>query len=258
MLVAIIALSSDRITDWIIEEWYLSKLRSVDEAEKKIAAEKLAEMRSIKAVPVLIELFEKEPGEPRHLPYSAKALVKIGEPAVSSLIEELVVRDRIPWRCVSYTLKDIGRPAVPDLVSKLKSDDAEVRRLAAHTLGKMRQGAEAAVPALIELLKDPNQSVRLAVAEAFPGIGKGAKAAAPALVEALRDDSYEVRRTAALSLAKTGCAPEALTRVVEALRKCLEDDHEGVQVNAAVALRKIESGRWGWCSYGWWRKPAGK
>ena len=68
-----------------IEDWYLVLLDSEDQAERRRAAAKLAEMKSERAVPRLIELARPlvwREGHEFNEHYSVKALVAIGEPAV--------------------------------------------------------------------------------------------------------------------------------------------------------------------------------
>ena len=75
-----------------IEESYLELLDSEDEAERRRAAAKLAEMKSERAVPRLVELARPlvwREGHEFNEHYSVKALVAIGEPAVPPLAKTL-------------------------------------------------------------------------------------------------------------------------------------------------------------------------
>ena len=47
----------------IVEQWYISRLGSDDEATRLHAANRLAELRSVRAVPHLLELIEKDDRE---------------------------------------------------------------------------------------------------------------------------------------------------------------------------------------------------
>jgi len=49
------------IHDRVREEYYLRKLESGDEEEKKIAVERLGEMKSPVVIPRLLELIKKDP-----------------------------------------------------------------------------------------------------------------------------------------------------------------------------------------------------
>ena len=83
--------------DRIREEWYLHKLQTGGQNEREFAAEVLVELRSSRAVPVLVELLRTEStvrnllvqrqGRTRYLKthYAARSLGKIGTPAVPEL-----------------------------------------------------------------------------------------------------------------------------------------------------------------------------
>lgn len=44
----------------ILEQWYLWELESEEEQERKLAAEKLGELRSVRAIPSLIKILRGE------------------------------------------------------------------------------------------------------------------------------------------------------------------------------------------------------
>ena len=83
---------------------------------------------------------------------AADALVNIGSPAVSALIEALKNEDsNLRWRAASV-LSDLGAeaaPAVPALTEALQDDDAQVRLYATIALGNIGEAAKPAVPALM-------------------------------------------------------------------------------------------------------------
>ncbi len=62
----------------ILEQWFLWKLDSIIEPERGIAAAKLAQMRSTRAVPKLVRIFLQDDPPPD---YSVRALRHIGRPA---------------------------------------------------------------------------------------------------------------------------------------------------------------------------------
>ena len=78
------------------------------------------------------------------------------------------------------------------LIARLKDEDAEVRKAAAHSLGRL--GDARAVPGLIGALKDPEPKVRAAAAEAL-GELEDTRAIA-ALSALLADTSTEVKQSA--------------------------------------------------------------
>src|SRR5262245_11698737 len=53
---------------FLLEELYLLKLDSVDPATRELAAEKLAQMRSVRAVPRLMDRFREE-AQQNYAPY---------------------------------------------------------------------------------------------------------------------------------------------------------------------------------------------
>ena len=147
----------------ILEQWYLWELDSEDEQERKLAAEKLGELHSVRAIPRLTELFRTEPIEEPHLPYSAKALAKIGKPAVPALCNLLGERHHTNRRDFIWTIGAIGEKAeaaVPYLIHSLEDEDWVVRQTTAEVLGLIGPRARHAIPALVNTLRDENEYVR--------------------------------------------------------------------------------------------------
>jgi HEAT repeat protein/beta-lactamase regulating signal transducer with metallopeptidase domain len=98
------------------------------------------------------------------------------------------------------------------LIARLKDEDAEVRKAAAHSLGRL--GDARAVPGLIGALKDPEPKVRSAAAEAL-GEFEDARAI-PALSALLADTSTEVKQSAldALSHFDEGVSSAGVVRLL--------------------------------------------
>ena len=88
--------------DVAVEQWYLWKLDSHDEATRLLAAEKLGELKSVRAVPRLIELIEEEEREKVSLWASS-----LGH---SGGIES---RSGISLTPILYALYEIGPVALP-------------------------------------------------------------------------------------------------------------------------------------------------
>ncbi len=157
----------------ILEQWYLSKLESEDEEERKLAAERLVELHSVIAIPRLTELFRTEPIEEPHLPYSAEALAKIGKPAVPALCNLLGEQHHTNRRDFIWTIGAIGEKAeaaVPYLIHSLEDEDWVVRQTTAEVLGLIGPRARHAIPALANSLGDENEYVRKFAAEALKKI----------------------------------------------------------------------------------------
>jgi HEAT repeat protein len=258
----------------VLEEWYLLKLGSKDPIERRIAGERLAGVRSIRAVPRIAALFpaDKEDG-PRWIP---RALVRIGPEGIRAalglqdkkgLIHGEVfeaIEDLGPegWEAipaliglldseanrypVAKALAGIGLEAIPSLIEVLARGGDEAKQTVVGILGGIRDAR--AVPALIGALGDP--SLKRIAAEALGDIGPDAREAVPALAAVLSDENESVRQAACDALGKIGPdAREAMPALVEAFaRKRLtkacprfsEIDPEG-KIATPIFLRNLES-----------------
>ncbi len=129
---------------------------------------------------------------------AARTLGRIGDArAVEPLVAALRDRDQAIRRSATDALVKIGTPAVDSLIAAFK--DPDVRKYAARALGRI--GDPRALPPLSVGLKDERGAVRLAAAEGLVHIG--APAVEP-LMAALRDGATGVRRNAAEALAMIG------------------------------------------------------
>ena len=146
----------------ITERYYIWKLESRDKAERDHAAAKLGEMRSIRAIPSLVEaltifaFMDTYSGSPDAKIKvdecaAAGALVRIGSPAVPSLLDEL--NDVRSWRrfSVAGVLGEIGpeaKLAIPALrvlgaaSARRPRDAGWLRVAAAQALRKIQQTDE--------------------------------------------------------------------------------------------------------------------
>lgn len=112
-----------------------------------------------RAVPALVKQFEKRPGimaelqsagqslspDSRQALNVIEALVRIGRPAVGSLVVVIAGSDPDLRELAALMLLCIGPDAAPEIETLLKLEDADVRWCAAKTLGKLRQAAGFAV-----------------------------------------------------------------------------------------------------------------
>jgi hypothetical protein len=157
---------------------------------------------------------------------AAEALVKIGEPAVPSLIAALTHSDEgVRWKA-AVTLGEIGdqRGIIP-LIGLLSDTDRFVRSRAAYALGL---AGPPAIPALSETLKDAPSGVRTGIVTALGKMHD--PAAIRVLIRALTDSSEDVRQDIITSLASQG--EEAIDLLVAALA----DPEPLRQQGAAMAL----------------------
>ncbi len=116
------------------EQWCLWKLESDDPATRDLAARSLGEMRSIRAIPPLIELLRQIPPEPTVKVYFTKVRGRWAEGG---------------WEAAQLALTKIAAPALPSLVELLGESDSTVRLRAIDALGMIGPKAKPTVPALI-------------------------------------------------------------------------------------------------------------
>jgi len=95
--------------------------------------------------------------------------LRMGKYAVPPLIESLKGNGKIRW-CAARALVKIGIPAVPALIEALKDQNENVRFLAAWALGAIRNVS--AVPALVEAMNEENLEVKFIAAEGLEDILK--------------------------------------------------------------------------------------
>jgi HEAT repeat protein len=189
---------------------------------------------------------------------AAEILGKIGSArAVDPLIEAFLDRERTVRRAAATALVRIGTPAVDSLIQALKIEDEEVRTLAAEVLGKLdwqpgkdeaaayyriakfqwdhcvEIGAPAVLP-LINAFRAPREDSRRAAVASLSKIGAPA---VDALIEALRDETEHVYPSAVETLGNIGAS------AVPALLLALDDEHFVVCKGAAEALGIIGDAR---------------
>lgn len=142
------------------------------------------------------------------------------------------------------------------LVRLLDDEDPDIREWALKTLVRRKPDPKAFVPVLIRALEDRSADVRAAAVEALASLGPEAKPAALALVGLLDDDAlytrlapdvggltmhgwqFPVRELVPEALGKIGPgARAALPALLEFMRT---PDHVGLQLDAAVAVRRID------------------
>ena len=85
--IAVVVASGFTLTGPVIEQWYLWKLESEDEEERRTAVERLADMRSVRAVPRLLSMLRTESKHQQRLGLAGSALARIGPPAIPLLLE---------------------------------------------------------------------------------------------------------------------------------------------------------------------------
>jgi HEAT repeat protein len=141
----------------------------------------------------------------------------------------------------------VGSPAVPLLSRALSDEDAEIRKTAAQSLGKIGAAAAEAIVPLIALLNRPYQrpsgskltkedQARNAAADALGKIGPAAADAVPSLINVMRDGRNRgFRHCAQVPLERIGAA--AIPALIEALNT--DTEVEFFHSSVADVLRNI-------------------
>ena len=256
----------------LLERWYIWQLESQDEEETKRAAERLGAMRSVRAVPLLVQMFERQPVIDRSRHYTLKALVRIGAPAVPALIEVFDKNKNVKapsahpgqrqnWKgairgivaLVAEALEEIGPPARSAAAALLDisnncgfTADCSVRDnyYCGYCIWSRHAAAEAlpriaSVSDLTQRVqdKDENPLVRKAAVIALGMMEHSGRAGIPVLVEALKNDEHEhVRARAAEALRKIDSEGRV---AVSALRLALRDKSEYVRGVAEISLERM-------------------
>ena len=220
----------------------IKELYSWNPLKRRNAVVQLGQMnaRAIPAIPFLISVLDDRIwlgwlGLTRTNEEAAKALVKIGEPAVEPLISSLKGtnwRIRVRAALALGEIKD-SRAAEP-LLAILKDEDHIIRASAVMALAKIIDPS--AMEPLIAALKDEDAFVRIAAARAL-GYLKDPRAS-EALLAALRDEDVDVQRRAVKSLVELKDP-----HTVEPLIAALKDKSKRIRRRAAVALGGIKDYR---------------
>lgn len=135
---------------------------------RQLAAHSLGYVRDPRAVPALLEAFEKDPE------------VGVRNTAVISL--GLMGPDAMT--------------AVPGLEARLKDADVGTRIVSAEALWRINKDAKKAVPVLVEGLQDKNDYMVGLASGVLGRMGADAKGAVPGLIGLLKSPREPVRRTA--------------------------------------------------------------
>jgi HEAT repeat protein len=125
-------------------------------------------------------------------------------------------------------------PAVDSLSKALQDPEADVRKQAAHALGRIGPASTAAVSAMKACLADGDRSVRLSTAYALVAIDPTEKATLPVLGEAARGGDPR----ACIALGQMGSAAE---EAVPDLVIAASNSQALVRAKAVQALRSVGS-----------------
>ena len=165
-------------------------------------------------------------------------------PAASPLMPQMAAHLTLPDYAAeaALALSLIGPEAFAPLTDALTSPEAEVRKEALRSIGKLQQRgaltADQVIPPLLDALADREPPVRTIAATYLGIIHEHGVDVVPALVEMLKDADPEVRTATARALGSFGvdAAP-----AMPALRRAAGDKDENVAREAGLALVKLQS-----------------
>ena len=219
--------------------WTLQQLKSSKPEARAHAAKRLGSAGKKSAVPALIDCLGDEDRQVRLAVLEALAAIAHPASAnpLSSVLEHLSRRrsgsredPTAEYEALAKALARLGEPAVTPLIALLASDDKDTRRWATFALGLIKSSK--AVSPLSEKLEDGRSEVRKAAAVSLGEIGD--PTAIPALVKALSSRDMETRHAAAEALGKIQSADAE-----EALIRAVSDQSEAVQLAAIGSLGRI-------------------
>jgi HEAT repeat protein len=161
---------------------------------------------------------------------AAETLGRIEDPvSVEPLIQRLQDEDIGIRIVIGNALTKIGKPAVPALVRMLTDKNADVRKTAAETLGRMKDAES--IESLVRLLKDDDFGVRCA---AEHSLREFRELAIPPLLRALNSENGTLRKGAASVLGHTRDSKATVP-----VCRMLKSKDKGERISALEALEKI-------------------
>lgn len=137
----------------------------------------------------------------------------------------------------AFALAALGPESSPILVDALKHPNKEIRRAAAHGLGKLGTNAIDCVMPLLGLTNDEDWSVRAISVWALGEMGPS-PSTIQAFIARLQDTNVVVRKFSAEALGKLGGAS---TSAIPALEKTKQDSYAYVSNQAVLSLEIIRT-----------------
>ncbi|TDF97164.1 virulence factor [Paenibacillus piri] len=199
---------------------------------EEIAAEIVSELEASYPQERLDELV-KSAIEQGGAPQDGKSPTARSIPLSASEVEEQFASP--DWK-IRYAALESWEPdlqALPLLAKALSDSNVSIRRLAVVYLGDLKHPE--ALPYLYEALKDSSPAVRRTSGDTLSDLGD--PGAIGPMIEALRDKNKIVRWRAARFLYEAGDET-----AVDALREAASDPEFEVQLQAQIALERIERG----------------
>lgn len=240
--ILVLAIGAPGLGSWAREEYHLRRLASGDPAAQTEALEELVALRSLRALPLILDLLAAE-SDPLELP---------GRFAVWEQARTQPERSRQGrLRNAVYSL-DLA--AAPELIQRLRSTDAVERRLGAYFLGICGPRAAGLAPRLFALLQDPAESVREEAARAVGTLAIGSQEVEEKLSGLLLDpdSTLETRRICALAIrhaiseaaARKQLESAHVRRFLAAFVRASTDSCPEVRESAAASLEELLTTFW--------------
>ncbi|PYR94968.1 MAG: hypothetical protein DMF84_02955 [Acidobacteria bacterium] len=205
------------------------------------AATTEVEQRGTAALPLIRRTLQDPGADPLRRKAALKACGILGARAAEAIPDvAALLQDADYTPEAALALSFMGSAAVAPLREASAAEEANVRREALRSLGKLRERAsidpQLVIPQLLHALEDSDPSVRH-VAVTYLGIVRDNPGEeVTGLIKALGDEEADVREAAAVALGQYGALAEP---AVPALRKAARDPDQEVQREAGRALVTI-------------------
>jgi HEAT repeat protein len=223
--------------DVAIEAWYLSELESADDAGKKAAIEKLAELKSRKAIPPLVAMTLEE----SELADAAEAALEgIGAPAVPILIRSILKSEagtahRLVARNAAVLALRILEKHPEEIIGVLRAYD-ENSGFCDYILQRFLNGHDDISASLIyEPLRDRESVTRCGFLNTLSTMSETSRVARNVLLMGARDESAEVR-VCALNMMRI--IRDGDREFEDVLVEVLQDSVAEVRIAAAAILTR--------------------
>ena len=216
---------------YLRESKYIEQLRSGDMDTKKHAAEQLVAMRSVRSVPVLLDLIR----EFDTATWLIVTLKDIGPAGVAVLVRGLDDESENVRCGAALALGDMQATSAVRSLARNFSDGTDRSRICAGVaLGHLAEDALPALPVVVGTLSDSDDEVRSCAVGILRRIGPAAREAGPSLIPLLKDGNARVRFAAAVALLAVGYRPLPVSELARVIR----EDREGALKNASETYRK--------------------
>lgn len=207
-----------------LSQLLINQLNSRSWRARAQAARVLGYWNEVRAIEQLVNLLNDRSAPVRY--YACQSLIKIGEPAVASLITQMR-KEGVGHYGAAQALASIGAPAVEPLCRLTTESSGQLKISSAVVLAQI--GDPRAVEPLIMALDDERFFVRDAISLALGNMGEPAY---EPLLEALRSKKIPTRRAGAARALKFLGKSEAIPLLLE----LLSDKEVPVRVAAVDAI----------------------